>query len=173
MKECNTCGDSKHLEFFASYDNGYGVKVRNKCKVCFNTSKQGTRVVQSKKYYDSNVRKIWAKNKEYYQENREVRKEYSREYYNANKKEVRLKVAAGLYGISVEEVSRIRSSPCEVCGCDGTKGGYGIHIDHCHTTGKVRGGLCHYCNIALGLLEDDPNRIDKLKEYLIEHLQQQ
>jgi hypothetical protein len=33
-------------------------------------------------------------------------------------------------------------------------------IDHCHTTGKVRGILCGHCNVALGKLESD-NRLDK------------
>jgi hypothetical protein len=27
-------------------------------------------------------------------------------------------------------------------------------IDHCHATGKVRGILCHHCNIKLPVLED-------------------
>lgn len=41
-----------------------------------------------------------------------------------------------------------------------------IHVDHCHSTGKVRGLLCNKCNFALGLLCDDPKIIDSAARYL-------
>jgi hypothetical protein len=37
-------------------------------------------------------------------------------------------------------------------------------LDHCHTTGVIRGILCNHCNRALGLFEDD---IDSLKEAIV------
>jgi hypothetical protein len=40
------------------------------------------------------------------------------------------------------------------------------HLDHCHKTGMIRGILCHHCNIALGMLRDDPIRVMLLLEYL-------
>ena len=30
------------------------------------------------------------------------------------------------------------------------------HVDHNHTTGKVRALLCNQCNLAVGHLQDDP-----------------
>jgi len=42
-----------------------------------------------------------------------------------------------------------------------------IHADHCHKTGKIRGILCKSCNISLGLLEENPERIKNLSEYAI------
>lgn len=38
--------------------------------------------------------------------------------------------------------------------------------DHCHTTEDFRGTLCSHCNFALGLLQDSPERILALHEYL-------
>ena len=39
-------------------------------------------------------------------------------------------------------------------------------IDHCHDTKKPRGLLCHKCNTALGLLDDDSQRMLNLIRYL-------
>lgn len=39
-------------------------------------------------------------------------------------------------------------------------------VDHCHVTRVVRGLLCNNCNTALGMLEDKPERILALLNYL-------
>lgn len=41
------------------------------------------------------------------------------------------------------------------------------HIDHCHTTGKVRGILCNGCNTGLGLFKDSPKRLQLAAQYLL------
>ena len=39
-------------------------------------------------------------------------------------------------------------------------------IDHNHTTGKVRGVLCHSCNVSIGLFKENTNYLSKAREYL-------
>ena len=39
-------------------------------------------------------------------------------------------------------------------------------VDHCHTTGEVRGILCFSCNVALGHVRDNPNTLRAMIEYL-------
>lgn len=59
---------------------------------------------------------------------------------------------------------------CAICGGDHPGGRFGNwHIDHDHNSGAVRGVLCSWCNTALGLLGDDPERMDRAAEYLRNH----
>lgn len=55
--------------------------------------------------------------------------------------------------------------PCESCG-DQLNGGRVFHLDHDHKTGAVRGQLCTRCNIGLGYLMDDPERVLGLYNYI-------
>lgn len=50
---------------------------------------------------------------------------------------------------------------CAVC----RKGGR-LELDHCHATGRLRGLLCHGCNVAAGFLIDNPANADALAAYL-------
>ena len=54
---------------------------------------------------------------------------------------------------------------CKICGNKPQKP---LHVDHCHETKKVRGLLCHQCNVALGHMNDDPQRLEKAISYLNE-----
>ena len=60
---------------------------------------------------------------------------------------------------------------CKICGGEGFIMNSDRHkmklvIDHCHTTGKVRGLLCHNCNRALGLLQDSTANLQAAISYL-------
>lgn len=41
-----------------------------------------------------------------------------------------------------------------------------VNIDHCHATGRIRGLLCRPCNQGIGLMSDDPNRLEQAARYL-------
>lgn len=44
-----------------------------------------------------------------------------------------------------------------------------LFVDHCHTSGKVRGLLCNNCNSALGLAKDKVEILKNLIKYLEKH----
>lgn len=58
-------------------------------------------------------------------------------------------------------------SYCKACGRDvqGPRSKRGV-ADHDHVTGVFRGIICNGCNVALGMLGDDPVHLRALAEYL-------
>lgn len=42
----------------------------------------------------------------------------------------------------------------------------GLQVDHDHISGRIRGLLCPGCNLALGCVQDDIERLTGLVEYL-------
>ena len=73
------------------------------------------------------------------------------------------------YGLSLQEYEQLveqQDGRCAICGCDQPAGRGRWHVDHDHTTGKVRGLLCHNCNVGLGNFKDDPRRLEAAVKYL-------
>ena len=74
------------------------------------------------------------------------------------------------YNISYDEVQEMKEEQNNRCKiCDKLEGDTPLTrfvVDHCHTTGEVRGLLCGKCNTALGHLEDDVARLARAIEYL-------
>ena len=78
------------------------------------------------------------------------------------------------FGLSVEEVDSIlenQQHKCPICNGEITLDTKAHRndkavLDHCHTTGKVRGLLCGNCNRFLGQIDDDVNTAERLLEYL-------
>jgi hypothetical protein len=57
---------------------------------------------------------------------------------------------------------------CEICGSPTSQAKHDWTIDHCHKTMKIRGVLCHHCNLLLGHAKDDPRILLAAVEYLYE-----
>lgn len=81
------------------------------------------------------------------------------------------------YGISLDDylaMFEAQRGLCKVCSRPETRTNRGVvmrlAVDHCHTTGKVRGLLCADCNRAIGLLADSPDRLRAAAMYLEEGL---
>lgn len=91
-------------------------------------------------------------------------------YYNRDEKKRLNTYYKKNYNISYQEVQEMieeQNYRCKIC--DKTEGETKLTkfvIDHCHTTGEVRGILCGKCNTALGHLEDDVARLARAIEYL-------
>lgn len=75
------------------------------------------------------------------------------------------------HGLAAGEYAKARALvPC--CQSCGTQFGLESRrhnsacVDHNHTTGTPRGLLCSGCNVALGMLKEDPRRIRALADYI-------
>lgn len=77
-----------------------------------------------------------------------------------------IKTAMWKYSISEEQaIMYVSATKCEICGGKQVPGKH-MCIDHCHTTGKVRGSLCDKCNAGLGYFKDSTELMDKAIKYL-------
>ena len=72
------------------------------------------------------------------------------------------------FGITLDDyyvMLKEQGGGCKICGkAEGaTKK---LDVDHCHTTGRIRGLLCENCNRGLGLFYDNPDRLRMAADYL-------
>ena len=74
------------------------------------------------------------------------------------------------YGITLDDYYAMLGRQGDGCGiCKApTPGGRTkfFAVDHCHTTGKVRGLLCTKCNRGLGLFNDNTDKLLNAVNYL-------
>ena len=96
---------------------------------------------------------------EWYKKNRERRSEQMRWY--------RLLRSYGITKSDYEKMLSRQGGCCAICGGTETRRASSFfHVDHCHETGVVRGLLCHKCNTAIGMLNDNPDLIRSALEYM-------
>jgi hypothetical protein len=72
------------------------------------------------------------------------------------------RVVATKYKISIEEArTLLEETSCKICGVQEY-----LHVDHCHTSNKVRGRLCVNCNAGLGHFKDNISLLKKAITYI-------
>lgn len=94
-------------------------------------------------------------NKEY----REQRKEHVKDYHLKRK-----------FGIGLEEYKKMlddQKGVCKICGQVDINNKQ-LAVDHCHTTGHIRGLLCGSCNRGIGYFRDSQDILLKAVKYLNE-----
>ena len=64
----------------------------------------------------------------------------------------------------MEAVYDKAAGKCVICGQE--QRGKNLALDHCHTTGRLRGALCTNCNAGLGMFKDRPDLLRAAAVYL-------
>lgn len=98
------------------------------------------------------------------------------EFDKATRAKAKAKHLERKYGLAEAqywEMFERQGGVCAVCGQPETQVLRGavsqLSVDHDHTTGRVRGLLCHHCNTAIGLLRDDTAILEAAIAYLKSH----
>lgn len=150
MKHCKKCNTTKPLEDFA------------KC----------SRLSDGKQTYCRSC--LSSLNSDYRSKNKEKDKKRNAEYHQREKERVRDRHYKNRYGVPYSvflEMLEKQGNKCKICSIDLTLGDNSktrAVLDHCHSTGKVRGILCNMCNTALGKFCDSPSLLESAINYLEE-----
>lgn len=85
----------------------------------------------------------------------------------------RLRASFGITLVDYHRMLDAQGGVCATCGEAERRRRGGkltrLAVDHCHSTGAIRGLLCSPCNQAIGLFRDDPDLLRKAAAYLERH----
>jgi len=172
-------GTGKSLRYLNGNDCRECIRKRGKKKIETGENKRQTQeyyhrnkercLRQRKQYYENNKEKVLKTCQAYKDKHKEWYREYGRQHYKKNKERYRKNRRIGKlrrdYGITPEDYNRMEENQeyrCLICNTYSEN----LVVDHCHTTGKVRGLLCDSCNRGIGFLGDDVQNLLNAAEYL-------
>lgn len=130
--------------------------------------------IYRKQYREKHLEKAKKQSKEWNRLNKIRHQKTNREWYLKNKELTTLRNLQRRlkgYGITIEYYNQMfvdQNGLCAICGGHNTNG-RPLFVDHCHTTGKVRGLLCSHCNTGIGLLKDNITILQGAIKYLKSH----
>lgn len=176
---CLKCNQEKIIELF--YFRNDTKKLRGTCNSCYKGYKT-SRFIESSKNKERLLLgllqctkcKIDKKLTEFHKDHTKATgyinqcKKCRKAYGDENKQKIKFQRIRNIYNLTELEYNKIlenQNYKCAICKTDKPAGRNNVfHIDHCHTTNKVRGLLCHHCNVALGSMFDN---IESLKSAII------
>jgi hypothetical protein len=164
-KICIRCGKNRNIKEYYTFKVKIGINTRKICKKCWRK--------KSKQYRIDNPNY----EKDRYLKNIDYNKQKGLESYYKNKDNADFKLKRREYqllihyNITLEEYNIILKSQdykCKICKtlAKETRGNGLLHVDHCHKTGKIRGLLCHHCNMGLGSFKDSSLLLEEAVKYL-------
>ena len=116
-----------------------------------------------KRYRDTHKEEAKTYNTQHRKAEADHYKLYKKEWRKTNGKRERLR---DKYGISMPqflEMLNNQNHKCGICQDDFIE----ACVDHDHSTGEVRGLLCHKCNAGIGAFQDNPDTLRKALNWLI------
>ena len=120
--------------------------------------------------------KLYKTSHDRYLAHKESENARSRAYHCANREKLlpamserRYKLTYGITRADKDAMLAAQGGVCAICGTNDPKGRWPWQVDHNHETGKVRGILCHHCNLTLGNAKENVRRLRLAALYLEKH----
>lgn len=149
-----------------------------KCQDCSDILTDINWAPSMQKYKRYTCKKCWvirqanygAKNKQTILDNRKAVKEnWSKDKRRLESEKAYFNRILKTHGITKEEYNLMienQYGSCAICLSKSISGRGRWHVDHCHSSGKVRGLLCKNCNLFLGLAKDNIQTLGNAIKYL-------
>ena len=141
-KKCSVCKIEKPLSEFYKDLRALDGKA-SECKKCHNEETIKWRI-------------------EHPEKSREIAINIYRNYSSEKKRDIWLK-NYGINSMQYREILKSQDGCCAICGKMQKEN---FHVDHNHSTGKVRGLLCGNCNRALGYMNENVEALKSAINYL-------
>ena len=145
---CHPCATQKNIEW------GKKNKSKRAAAASRYRDKHAEKLKErSQTYRDENREKIRADERARYHRDIEKSRETARIKYLKNPNAIKNKSLKYNYGITIEQYNAMRdaqNNSCLICG----EADCLLVVDHCHSSGKIRGLLCNPCNAGIGHLKE-------------------
>lgn len=162
-KKCSKCGNIKYLTQFHKSSRREKFDGRSTvCKLCTRTREieliSKSETLKEKECHTCNEVKPASE----FHKNSGKRgglSEHCKSCRNTNIVEKRYNLSKG----QLEQMKKQVDNKCQICNNE-----LPLAVDHCHSTGKVRGLLCGNCNNGLGRFKDNISYLKNAIKYLEE-----
>lgn len=172
---CNTCkGEFPASSFHkaSTITRGY----QYKCKSCVsifdkspNPESRLKKIAKLKKWHLDNPDKRKEQKRRHYEKYKDKIDQRAKDWYNNNKERYKDNAFRRKYGITLEQYDLMRKQQnycCAICKTSETESGKKMFVDHNHQTGAVRKLLCTQCNAGIGMLQDNPEIMERAAKYV-------
>lgn len=174
IKRCITCKSEKHITEFYKSNLTYGDGYQSYCKQCISIKNKEKRISKKEKLPNNTKRCTKCKEvkdiEEFIKHTSKYRYPRCKKCRNEDSREYLFKVKYGITITGFEEMLKAQKYKCKICGSKKSINSRSdlLCVDHCHTTGKIRGILCNSCNVGLGKFKDNKELLNNAIQYLSE-----
>ena len=165
-----------HKEESIQYNKEYRAKMPVEKKEAYEKNRlitmtreyRDVRNAKQRTVYPTIKAKVRARNKIWDNNNKQKMSGYKKQWAIDNPDKVKSNTLFGRYRISLEDYNNMllaQKGKCPICLNDLKT----PVVDHNHSLNKVRAIICHKCNLAIGLFNDDISILQSAIQYLINH----